>query len=94
MKMKKVKQAVIVTGTFCNREFIISNFSLPGEKVCRVIEQSYVEKSANTKIGVQGLRYRVITEEVVNDLLENHNRSLWREGDAWYVEKEIEDDAI
>ena len=90
--MRSIKQPITVIGTFCNGVFMVNNFCLPNEKVCIVYKQSLPEKGANLKIGVQGTRYRVITEEVENDLLVRKNRSLWREGDAWYIEKQVEDE--
>ena len=89
----KVKQPVVVNGTFVNGEFVINNFSLPNEKLCLVYRQLYVEKAASLEIGVQGLKYRLTTEEVEDGILVKRQRILWREGENFYIEKLVEEDA-
>jgi len=92
--MKVIKHPITVTGTFCNGDFIVSSFSILTDKVCLVYKQGTPEKAANKEIGVQGLRYRVVTEEFDEELLVRRKRALWREGDAWYIEKQVEDESL
>lgn len=47
-----------------------------------------VQKAANTKVGGRGVRYKCLVLEP--DGVER-TRTLWREGDVWFVEEAVDE---
>ena len=57
-----------------------------------IVRVDSVERAANRKVGGAGLRYRCqVLEGFLEDAPVQRTRTLWREGDTWFVEEQVEE---